>query len=1124
MTVLRSVLMVAVVLCFSLHASAADYLWNNASGGSFGSPSNWLIWNGSAWVPTGAVPSSTFNDNVYFDGMNSGASTSSNVSRSVINHYTRGNSTLRFGDGSSFGNYNANYLGVSNGAEQRLVDGTFNIGYADLRSYYYSYLTISGANTLANIGTLRTAEAEAFNGDASGRLTVSEGAKVYANKLYHQRYYSTGYSDYAWHVHGTNSLLQVTGSSVDFYNARANAWVQNGGVMDLGSATGAFMNAIALTNGVFMANKFSASSVFGHGVLVTNFNDTSVTNNYAASSADGAVNIASNINIRHLNAYVYSNAISQFSGRIDMGGGSIITDSGNSVRGLQLTGSGILFGHGIVYLGSSGLYGSSGTKLSPNGGTLSIYQEGNSTFSGQIDNTGTLAKTGAGILTWNSGTTQTFGGSLRVDAGTFHLSGNGMLGGPIVVNGGTLQVDPAHRIGDTASVTVNGGTLFINSYNEEFGSLSGTGGAVNIGVANVRVNQTAVGSYRGTLAGTGSSVLVKAGSEILNWYTNVTHTFGGRVQVDQGTFHLTGDGSVGGGVTVNGGLLQVDPAHRLSDSSSVIINGGQLFFNSYNEEMGSLSGSGGILNLGVANLRVNQLGNASFGGVLQGTASSTFTKTGSAYLDLLGTSANTFLGTIQVDQGILFLNKTGVVATSGNSIVNGGNLWIYQSDQILDSGSVQINSGTFTVGTGSTTVAERIAGVTGSGTIDIRANGGLVIDNASNITYSGTITGAGQLVKEGAGQWLLNGTANYTGGTTINNGILRGSTASLQGNIGGASSGILYFDQTSSGTYAGNLSGAINYQQSMDPGNVLTLTGTNTHSGTTLIGTGELRAGSNGAFSQNSIYELGNNASAILNTNGQNVTIGGLRGGGSIGGTVNVTGGYLNIIQWANTTYSGVINGTGTIHKQGTGTLTLTGTGNNYSGTFEVNSSRVNFNGFLGLSAVSANGGGTVGGTGLINVLYMNGGNVSPGMSAGSLSVDRLEAYEGKYQWELAAFSTVNPGVNYDQIRVLSRANFYDSAQLSLNFIGSATNPDGGDTFWLLARQWTIVDGTNATLSGNYGSITNPTWNAGNFSLTNTGTELVLSWTPVPEPGLVLGMVSAVLGLARSGFRRHRPH
>ena len=67
-------------------------------------------------------------------------------------------------------------------------------------------------------------------------------------------------------------------------------------------------------------------------------------------------------------------------------------------------------------------------------------------------------------------------------------------------------------------------------------------------------------------------------------------------------------------------------------------------------------------------------------------------------------------------------------------------------------------------------------------------------------------------------------------------------------------------------------------------------------------------------------------------------SVGSLSGGGASGGNIQLTAwqGYLCTESSDNTTYSGSISGIGGLQKTGTGTLTLTGTNNSYSGGTDV--------------------------------------------------------------------------------------------------------------------------------------------------------------------------------------------
>ena len=72
--------------------------------------------------------------------------------------------------------------------------------------------------------------------------------------------------------------------------------------------------------------------------------------------------------------------------------------------------------------------------------------------------------------------------------------------------------------------------------------------------------------------------------------------------------------------------------------------------------------------------------------------------------------------------------------------------------------------------------------------------------------YSGNISGRGRLIKSGDGIVWLRGTNSYTGGTTVEGGVLLGNTDSLQGDITiGTAAG---FYQVDDGIYDGAVSGS----------------------------------------------------------------------------------------------------------------------------------------------------------------------------------------------------------------------------------------------------------------------------------------------------------------------------
>ncbi len=111
--------------------------------------------------------------------------------------------------------------------------------------------------------------------------------------------------------------------------------------------------------------------------------------------------------------------------------------------------------------------------------------------------------------------------------------------------------------------------------------------------------------------------------------------------------------------------------------------------------------------------------------------------------------------------------------------------------------------------TGGTTVsAGSLTGTTTSLQRNIVDNANVTFNQATNGTYAGVLSGAGNLTVNGTGTVTLSGANTYSGGTTVSAGSLIGTTTSLQGNI--VDNANVTFNQATNGTYAGVLSGTGN--------------------------------------------------------------------------------------------------------------------------------------------------------------------------------------------------------------------------------------------------------------------------------------------------------------------------
>ncbi|MBZ0171020.1 MAG: autotransporter-associated beta strand repeat-containing protein, partial [Phycisphaerales bacterium] len=199
-------------------------------------------------------------------------------------------------------------------------------------------------------------------------------------------------------------------------------------------------------------------------------------------------------------------------------------------------------------------------------------------------------------------------------------------------------------------------------------------------------------------------------------------------------------------------------------------------------------------------------------------------------------------------------------------------------------------------------------------------SGSIVFNHTDeNYIFSTGITGTGEVLHL-SGTTTLTGENDYTGGTTISGGRLRGNTASLTGDI--LNNAALAFDQASDGTFSGAVSGTGTLEKT--GAGVLTLTGENTYTGTTTVSAGILRAGSAMSLASDA-YTL---SGGTLDLNDFDLSVSGLSGAS---GTVDLGSAELEVDQDGNSIFGGIISGAGSVVKLGFGILTLTGE-NEYTG------------------------------------------------------------------------------------------------------------------------------------------------------------------------------------------------
>ncbi|EDF7081982.1 fibronectin-binding autotransporter adhesin ShdA [Salmonella enterica subsp. enterica serovar Derby] len=319
--------------------------------------------------------------------------------------------------------------------------------------------------------------------------------------------------------------------------------------------------------------------------------------------------------------------------------------------------------------------------------------------------------------------------------------------------------------------------------------------------------------------------------------------------------------------------------------------------------------------------------------------------------------------TLALSQGTLDNNVTGE-----GQIVKSG------SDELIVTGDNNYSGGT-TI-SGGTLTADH-ADSLGSGDID---NSGVLKVGEGEL--ENTLSGTGSLVKTGTGELTLNGDNDYSGGTTIDDGVLIADNADSLGSGDINNSGVL---QVGEGELKNTLSGTGSLVK-IGTGE-LTLNGDNDYSGGTTISDGTLIANhadslGTGAIDNSGVLQVGEGelkntlsgtgslvkiGTGELTLNGDNDYSGGttISDGTLIAASVNALGSgdidNSGVLQVGEGELKNTLFGSGSLVKTGTGELTLSGD-NTYSGGTTISG------GTLIAASVNALGSGDIDNSGVLKV------------------------------------------------------------------------------------------------------------------------------------------------------------
>jgi autotransporter-associated beta strand protein len=511
-------------------------------------------------------------------------------------------------------------------------------------------------------------------------------------------------------------------------------------------------------------------------------------------------------------------------------------------------------------------------------------------------------------------------------------------------------------------------------------------------------------------------------------------------------------------------------------------------------------GDNATINSGIVTLTTNNLANPlnsiTIGG--SGKLTQTTANTWSAFnsLTLSGGTLESARPSGDAFGAYQVSNTVNVTGSSASAISTSG------------TGSIFINLG-LAVSNDPTFTTFNVSDVTSDASADLAVSTVLANNIATNFSSFST---AG-LIKSGAGRMTLSANNTYTGGTTVNNGVLEvagsgGGNSNIRGTVtvnNGAELRYTGGDGTGFGFNGGNKIDTININGGLvDSQNV-----THLWSATLNMTGGELRV--NGGVS--------NPVGQSIHWNNSSANILASSGTASITGRINLRGdgGYSNavfdvangsaatdlLVSAAVTEEYGSVG----ITKNGAGTMELSG-GNSYTGATNVTAGTLVVNGNISTSSLTTvDGGATLQGTGTVGTTTVN-GILAPGNSIGTIGIVGTLDLNGISNFEIDP--TLGLGLN----RAADLANVTGAISyggiLNVLYGGNAANFTNGMIFNLFDATLGFSDAfTTVNLPSLAGGLT---WQ------NDLATSGSISVVPEPHAALLGGL--GLLALLRRRERR----
>ncbi|MGV3460932.1 MAG: autotransporter-associated beta strand repeat-containing protein [Flavobacterium sp.] len=533
-------------------------------------------------------------------------------------------------------------------------------------------------------------------------------------------------------------------------------------------------------------------------------------NGNGTSTFDGVISDGANPNSTTIN--VPNDVTKSGTGTITFSAANTYTGATRITGGsIKLSGSGTLGSGSNVYISSGASLNLDGVNAtvasvqetgSNNGGTIALGS-GTLTVTGgwsgtkyqnSISGTGNITKQGTGTLTLYG--TQSYTGTTTVTGGELS-SGVAMASANYVINGGTLKLNTANILPDTATVSIASGTFDVAN-DDTIANLTITGGTVTVAAGKVlTINGNLTLSATGTITlGTGAAIRYGNSSTLI-------YNTGGAVAVSETEWPST---NAPHAVVVNSGTLTFSESHVTGD---VTINAGTLDIGSHSLNRASAGGTftvanGATLKIGgmqtfPLNYATHAIGASStieYSGTAQAVAALNSSQTyGNLIISGSGTktlAGNTSAGAFTLNAGTLDLGSNSLSRPSA------GGSFIMASGTTLRIGGTNTfpaNYTTYSLNVGSTT--EYYGGVQEVAVLpSAQKYGHIILSGTGAKTLAGNVTAAGNLTVNSVAldvapeQTLTveGNIANNSGTVTFANNanLLQGTATTVNGNTGNA--------------------------------------------------------------------------------------------------------------------------------------------------------------------------------------------------------------------------------------------------------------------------------------------------------------------------------------------------